>query len=50
MYGGIMFSPGDDFGGLFVYKNHVSFEFGNGAKFVAPHKNCWKVQENCGAI
>ncbi len=27
MYGGIMFSLGDDFGGLFVRKNHVSFEF-----------------------
>ena len=28
MYGGIMFSlDNDDFGGLFVRKNHISFEF-----------------------
>ena len=38
MYGGIMFSLGDDFGGLFVYKKHVSFEFGNGIKFNDPQK------------
>ncbi len=32
MYGGIMFSvDGEDFGGLFVYKNHISFEFSFGA-------------------
>ena len=30
MYGGIMFSLEDDFGGLFVRKNHISFEFSNG--------------------
>lgn len=30
MYGGIMFSLGKDFGGLFPYKNHVSFEFSLG--------------------
>ena len=30
MYGGIMFSLEDDFGGLFVRKNHISFEFING--------------------
>ena len=30
MYGGIMFSLNDDFGGVFVRKNHISFEFGNG--------------------
>ncbi len=27
MYGGIMFSLGKDFGGLFVRKKHISFEF-----------------------
>ena len=27
MYGGIMFSLETDFGGLFVRKNHISFEF-----------------------
>ena len=30
MYGGIMFSLKADFGGLFVRKNHISFEFGFG--------------------
>ena len=31
MYGGIMFSlDSADFGGLFVRKNHISFEFSNG--------------------
>lgn len=36
MYGGIMFSLEKDFGGLFVYTNHVSFEFSNGAKMNDP--------------
>ncbi len=32
MYGGIMFAnDGADWGGVFAYKNHVSFEFSNGA-------------------
>ena len=30
MYGGIMFSLAEDFGGIFVRKNHISFEFGFG--------------------
>ena len=38
MYGGIMFSLDDDFGGLFVRKNHISFEFGSGASMNDPHK------------
>lgn len=38
MYGGIIFSHNADFGGLFVYKNHVSFEFSNGYKFDDPDK------------
>jgi len=38
MYGGILFSLDDDFGGVFVYKNHVSFEFGNGFLFQDPEK------------
>jgi hypothetical protein len=38
MYGGIMFSIVDDFGGIFVRKNHVSFEFGNGFKMNDPKK------------
>ena len=38
MYGGIIFSLTDDFGGVFVYKNHVSFEFSNGYKFKDPEK------------
>ena len=33
MYGGIMFSQQKDFGGVFVYKNHISFEFSDGYKF-----------------
>lgn len=36
MYGGIMFSLTEDFGGVFVYKNHVSFEFSYGYKFDDP--------------
>ena len=32
IYGGIMFSLEKDFGGLFVSKYHVSFEFGEGSK------------------
>ena len=33
MYGGIMFSLNEDFGGVFVYENHISFEFSNGYRF-----------------
>jgi len=33
MYGGIMFSHNKDFGGIFVYKNHISFEFSDGYRF-----------------
>jgi len=38
MYGGIMFSLKDDFGGIFIRKNHVSFEFGNGFEMNDPKK------------
>ena len=38
LYGGIMFSLEKDFGGLFVSKNHVSFEFSNGYKMTDPKK------------
>jgi len=38
MYGGIMFSLAEDFGGLFVSKNHVSFEFSNGHSMKDPEK------------
>jgi len=31
-YGGILFSSGVQFGGVFAYKTHVTVEFGNGAK------------------
>ncbi len=31
-YGGILFSSGVAFGGVFAYKEHVSVEFGHGAK------------------
>lgn len=30
-YGGILFSSGIQFGGVFAYKEHVSVEFGHGA-------------------
>lgn len=38
MYGGIMFSLKDDFGGLFVREKHISFEFGFGVYMKDPHK------------
>jgi hypothetical protein len=39
MYGGILFSlDSEDFGGLFVYKNHISFEFSNGFRMTDPDK------------
>ena len=31
-YGGILFTSGVAFGGVFAYKEHVSVEFGHGAK------------------
>ena len=37
MYGGIMFSLEEDFGGLFTYKNHISFEFSMGVNFKDPN-------------
>ena len=36
MYGGIIFSLNDDWGGVFVYKNHLSFEFSYGYKLDDP--------------
>ena len=36
MYGGIMFTLDTDFGGVFVYKNHVSAEFTNGVHMRDP--------------
>ena len=39
MYGGIMFSlDKEDFGGLFVRKNHISFEFSKGVFMQDPNK------------
>lgn len=38
MYGGIMFSLANDYGGIFVYKKHISFEFTNGITFEDPDK------------
>ena len=35
-YGGIMFSSGVPFGGVFAYKDHVSVEFSNGASITDP--------------
>jgi len=36
MYGGILFSLNTDFSGVFVYKNHISFEFSNGYRYKDP--------------
>ena len=38
MYGGIMFSLEDDWGGIFVRKKHVSFEFVNGFAMSDPNQ------------
>lgn len=38
MYGGIMFSLKNDFGGVFASKNHISFEFSFGVNMKDPHK------------
>lgn len=35
-YGGILFSSGPHFGGVFAYKEHVSVEFGHGAAIKDP--------------
>ena len=36
-YGGILFAAPEPFCGIFVYKQHVSVEFSNGAAIVDPH-------------
>lgn len=38
MYGGILFSLAEDFGGIFAYQNHVSFEFSRGYQMDDPHQ------------
>ncbi len=38
MYGGIMFSLSNDFGGLFIRKKHVSFEFITGILIKDPDR------------
>jgi hypothetical protein len=35
-YGGILFASGVQFAGVFAYKEHVTVEFGNGAKISDP--------------
>lgn len=37
-YGGILFSSGAPFCGVFAYAEHVSLEFGDGASLPDPHK------------
>ncbi len=37
-YGGIMLSLNDEFGGIFLYKNHISFEFSYGYKLITDLK------------
>lgn len=40
IYGGIMFSVDrEDFGGLFVYRKHISFEFGQGYQLNDPNNH-----------
>jgi len=38
MYGGIMFTLEEDFGGLFVRKDHITFEFSSGISMKDPDK------------
>ena len=38
MYGGIMFTAQKDWGGVFSYENHVSFEFSQGYRMIDPQK------------
>ncbi len=38
MYGGIMFSLSNDFGGVFVRKKHISFEFTAGNELKDPDR------------
>ena len=37
MYGGILLSLAHDFGGIFAYKKHVSFEFSHGVQMDDPN-------------
>lgn len=37
-YGGILFSAGPPFCGIFSYSKHVSLEFGRGSELADPHK------------
>lgn len=36
-YGGILFTAGMQFAGVFAYQAHVSVEFGSGAKIIDPY-------------
>lgn len=38
-YGGLFYSDGKPYAGLFVSKNHVSMEFSDGATFKDPNKH-----------
>ena len=37
MYGGVVYTDGDLLGGVFVRKNHVTVELGEGARLDDPH-------------
>ncbi len=39
IYGGIMFTVGNDFGGVFTSKHHISFEFSQGNLLNDPNKH-----------
>ena len=45
-YGGILFSSGVQFCGVFAYKDHVSVEFGHGASIDDP----WGLLEGAGKL
>lgn len=36
-YGGLLYSLGQAFCGIFVYRTHVTLEFGQGARLADPH-------------
>ena len=37
-YGGILFATPEPFCGIFVYKQHITVEFGHGAEMADPHR------------
>lgn len=46
MYGGIMFSAPQNWGGLFVSQKHISFEFSQGVTFKDPNSHLEGIGKN----